>query len=176
MKNASKLTITSIIAAVGIALLSCFGFIKLVVLQPENLVAVNPANIEINTGSFLRKTNDGDRVNLKFNNQIISAVVARSNAKQESGLMNVTNLPEKEGMLFVFDDLQPRTFWMKDTLISLDIIYLDENLKVVNLYDYTAPNQTTVVYPSQLPSAYVLELNGGEAKKLNLAIGDSLSI
>jgi len=176
MKDASKLTIGSIIVAVAIALLSCFGFLKLVVLQPENLVTVNPNTNIINTGSFLRKTNDGDRVNIKFNNQTISAVVARSNAKQESGLMNVTNLPSNEGMLFVFDDLTPRTFWMKNTLISLDIIYLDENLKVVNLYDNTAPNQTNIVYPSQLPSAYVLELNGGGAKSLNLSIGDSLSI
>ncbi|MFS8131358.1 MAG: DUF192 domain-containing protein [Candidatus Dojkabacteria bacterium] len=176
MKTPSKLTIGSIIVGIAIALLSCFSFIKLVVLQPESLVTVNPSQVTIDTGSFLRKTNDGDRVNIKFNNQTISAVVARSNAKQETGLMSVTSLPEREGMLFVFDDLTQRTFWMKNTLISLDIIYLDEKLKVVNLYDNTAANQTSVVYPSLVPSAYVLELNGGEAKKINLQIGDTLSI
>ncbi|MEO6728505.1 MAG: DUF192 domain-containing protein [Candidatus Dojkabacteria bacterium] len=176
MKDASKLTIGSIIVAVVIGLLSCFSFIKLVVLQPEGLTPVNPTSIEINTGSLLRKTNDGERLNLKYNQQSISAIIARSPAKQERGLMNVTSMPSNEGMLFVFDDLKPRTFWMKSTLISLDIIYLDENLKVVNLYDHTAPNQTTVVYPSQVPAAYVLELNGGAAKTLGLSIGDSLSI
>ena len=176
MKNASKLTIGSIIAAVAIALLSCFAFLRLVVTQPETRIPVNPTEVEINTGSALRRSNDGDIVQIKSGNQIINAKVARSDGAQQQGLMNVTNMSANEGMIFVFDDLQPRTFWMKNTLISLDIIYLDENLRVVNLHENTATNQTTVVYPSQLPAAYVLEVNGGVANNLEMKIGDILSI
>ncbi|MEP7103447.1 MAG: DUF192 domain-containing protein [Candidatus Dojkabacteria bacterium] len=176
MKNASKFTIGTIIIGIGVALISCFSFIKLIVLQPETTLMVNPPTNIQNVDSRLIRTNDDDIINLSFNNQIVKATIARSPEKTEKGLMNVTELNADEGMLFVFDGLKPRTFWMKDTLISLDIIYLDQNLRVVNMYDNTAPNQTTVVYSSQLPSSYVLEVNGGTAKRLGLTIGDYFSI
>lgn len=95
---------------------------------------------------------------------------------QEKGLMNRDSLCEKCGMFFVFENEQLLTFWMKDTKISLDIIYLDKDKKVVKIYSDTIPNNTTNFYPSGAFSKYVLEVNAGYAKNNNITEGKILEL
>jgi uncharacterized membrane protein (UPF0127 family) len=133
-----------------------------------------PQNIEL-----LSNKKDGDIITLtltKSPNILLKLEVANSDESRTTGLMNRPTLNDNEGMLFVFDDLRQRVFWMKDTLIPLDIIFLDENFAVVNFYQNTKPNQTGETYPSKKPCRYVIETKGLWSKNVNLNISDTFQI
>jgi uncharacterized membrane protein (UPF0127 family) len=118
--------------------------------------------------------NDSDIVNLRLENTEykLKLEVASSPYKTSQGLMFKTKLPEDEGMIFIFDNLANRTFWMKNTLIPLDIIFLDGDLKVVSIYENTKINQTSEVYPSLLPAKYVIETNAHWSSHANLKLNN----
>ncbi len=92
------------------------------------------------------------------------------------GLMFRTSMPENSGMLFIFPDEQIRTFWMKDTLIPLDIIFISKDKKIVDIKENFQPCTSGVscgTYESKFPAMYVLEANAGIVAKYNLKTGDS---
>ncbi len=80
------------------------------------------------------------------------------------------SMPENSGMLFIFPDEQIRTFWMKNTLISLDMVFMDSNKKIVGII-YNATPQTLDLRSVDKPAQYVLEINAGQALMNNLKIG-----
>jgi uncharacterized membrane protein (UPF0127 family) len=102
--------------------------------------------------------------------------VADTPEKWSLGLMFRDHLPENHGMLFIFPREAPRSFWMKNTRIPLDILYFDRDLKLVSTTAGARPCRTRVCpgYPSAGPAQYVLELNAGKASELGVAPGDSL--
>jgi uncharacterized membrane protein (UPF0127 family) len=104
--------------------------------------------------------------------------IADTEALRERGLMFRDSMPADHGMLFLFDDLAERTFWMKNTHIPLDILYFDQNYKLVSVQQRVPPcrSEPCVVYPSGAPAQYVLELNAGMADKLGVKPGDSLKV
>jgi uncharacterized protein len=102
--------------------------------------------------------------------------IADTVAEQELGLMNRRELCNTCGMLFVFDETRTQTFWMKNTLIPLDIIFINEEYKIINIADKTKPNQTVETYSSTKPARYVLELNQGDSKRFNLNTGDLINV
>lgn len=104
----------------------------------------------------------------------LSAEVASTDEQQATGLMNRESLGADEAMLFVFDDEQTRTFWMKDTLISLDMIFIDSGKSIVDINHSAAPG-STVPYVSKAPAKYVLEVNGGYCNTNNIQTGDTVS-
>lgn len=110
--------------------------------------------------------------------QRFNVEIAADDQSRARGLMFVDDLPEDEGMLFIFRRMQPRAFWMKNTRIPLDIIYLDQNLKVVSITKNAKPCKTPRCpsYPSGQPAQYVLELNGGMSDQLGLVEGDSIVV
>ena len=78
------------------------------------------------------------------------------------GLMFRKYLDSNAGMLFIFDDDDIRFFWMKDTLIPLDIIFINSRLEVVDIHRFAKPmDEMTII--SRSPVRYVLEINGGKA-------------
>ena len=79
-------------------------------------------------------------------------------------------------MLFVFRDSDYRSFWMKNTLIELDIIYIDSGKRIVDIHRKVPPCQADPCpsYPSNSPARYVLELDGGEAERLGMKAGDQV--
>jgi uncharacterized membrane protein (UPF0127 family) len=89
------------------------------------------------------------------------------------GLMDRHDLPEKAGMLFIFPDEEPRSFWMKNTFISLDIIYINANKEIVSIQKYTQP-KSTYSLPSEKPAKYVLEVNAGFTDKYEINPGDKI--
>lgn len=101
--------------------------------------------------------------------------LANTAAEREQGLMNREFLPENAGMLFVFPSESIRTFWMKDTPISLDIIFLDSQRRVVDIKEQTIPNQTQQLYTSAAPAQYVLEVNAGWVDKASLKSGEQFN-
>jgi uncharacterized membrane protein (UPF0127 family) len=107
-----------------------------------------------------------------------SMEIADSFEERKEGLMFRTNLPEKHGMFFVFEKPQQLTFWMKNTLIPLDMIFLDANYKVAHIEKNTQPCKVAdcPVYKSVKNAQYVLEVNAGESDKFGVKEGDQADI
>lgn len=120
----------------------------------------------------LEQLDDSDFVELEVNKIKLKLEVASSNSKQQKGLMNINEpLEENSGMIFIYSKPDNRSFWMLNTFISLDIIFLDSNLKVLNIHKNTKTNQTTEVYNSKGEAQYVIELNAGSAEKFGIEEG-----
>lgn len=102
--------------------------------------------------------------------------VASTKEEKEQGLMFREKLGEKEGMLFLFDTEKPLTFWMKNTFIPLDIIFINENLEIVDIATNFPPCETEncIIYQSNKPAQYALEINGGLAEKLGIKVNDKI--
>ncbi|MGH8232981.1 MAG: DUF192 domain-containing protein [Rhodanobacteraceae bacterium] len=100
--------------------------------------------------------------------------LANTPAEQAHGLMGRTEMPVDHGMLFVFQDSEPRTFWMKDTLIPLDMLFFDDTHRLVTILKDVPPCKADPcpIYPSVKPARYVLELNAGIAAKFEVRKGD----
>ena len=103
---------------------------------------------------------------------------ATNNASRERGLMMRTELAADHSMLFVFPEDDQRWFWMKNTLIPLDILYFDGQRKLVSVQANVPPCKADPCpsYPSDLPARYVLELAGGTAARIGVQVGDELTI
>ena len=101
--------------------------------------------------------------------------IADSPDEWERGLMFRESLKENSGMLFIFKDSKERNFWMKNTLVELDIIFINKNFEIVNIKNaIPCEKEPCESYESVLPAKYVLEVNSGFAEKNNLNIGDGL--
>ena len=103
---------------------------------------------------------------------------ATNDASREHGLMMRTELAADHSMLFVFPDLQPRWFWMKNTLIPLDILYFGADRKLVSMQLDVPPCKADPCpsYPSDAPARYVLELPAGTARRIGVQAGDELTV
>ncbi|MBI1272754.1 MAG: DUF192 domain-containing protein [Alphaproteobacteria bacterium] len=97
--------------------------------------------------------------------------VARNQSEQSYGLMYVKDMPDDAGMLFLFPEPNRLTFWMKNTYIPLDILFLDSEGRIINIAENTQPLSTDMI-TSASPGKGVLELKGGTAAKLGLRPGD----
>lgn len=111
---------------------------------------------------------------VEISGQRIYVEIAADNISQSRGLMYRKELAKDHGMLFVFPRESRQQFWMKNTLIPLDIIYLDSSMRVVNMALGAQPckNDPCPNYPSDAPVRFVLEINAGMAKSLGLQQGD----
>jgi len=103
----------------------------------------------------------------------VQVELARTPAEQEQGLMFREALAEDAGMLFVFPGSERHTFWMKNTLIPLDMIFVDEGGRVVGLVERAEP-RTLTAREVEAPSRYVLEVNGGWAARHGVRPGDRI--
>ena len=128
------------------------------------------------TTSALAATGDEPAVTLHGHR--FSTEFATSEAAREQGLMNRKTLAADHSMLFVFGDSTPRWFWMKNMLLALDILYFDEDRKLVAMQLDVPPcrNDPCPSYPSEVAARYVLELPAGTARRLGARDGDVLSI
>ena len=97
--------------------------------------------------------------------------VADDEYSRQTGLMYRSKLGEREAMLFSFPEAAMQGFYMKSTLIPLDLIFLDEDKRVVSFAENARPLDESPI-SSRVPAMYVLEVNGGQAQSLNLDIGD----
>jgi uncharacterized membrane protein (UPF0127 family) len=88
-----------------------------------------------------------------------------------TGLMFRKSMEEQRGMLFIFPDVEMRSFWMRNTHISLDIVFIDEEKRIVNIQPNTKPYSDASI-PSTGPAKYVLEVNAGMAEKYGWKPGD----
>ena len=108
----------------------------------------------------------------------IKVEFAKTAQELETGLMNRESLEANFGMFFVFSDEKPRSFWMKDTLIPLDMIFISKNGRVdeITTQEPCPEIGTCPVYESKTSAQYVLEINAGQAEKWNMATGDIVEL
>ena len=95
--------------------------------------------------------------------------------ERQRGLMGRTSLAHDAGMLFVFEEERTLSFWMKGTLIPLDILFIDGEQRIVDIQTMVpepgVPTRNLTVYPSAEPAIYALEVNAGVAAELGLTVG-----
>jgi uncharacterized membrane protein (UPF0127 family) len=97
--------------------------------------------------------------------------IAMTPEEQQYGLMFRTEMPEDRGMFFISDDEAERNFWMKNTFISLDLIFINSEGVISHIHRNAVPLDLTPI-SSEGPAKAVIELNGGIAEKLNIQVGD----
>jgi uncharacterized protein len=101
--------------------------------------------------------------------------IANTSASRERGLMYRTSLPEDGGMLFVFPEQSEQSFWMKNTLIPLDMLFIDRDGRIVGIHPDAVPLSVAPISVGK-PSTYVLEVNGGWAARHGVRPGDTVEL
>ena len=99
---------------------------------------------------------------------------ADTDMDREFGLMYRKSMPANEGMLFLFDANEQQSFWMHNTYIPLDIIFVDENNVITTIHENAKPLNDTSL-KSKGAAKYVVEVNGGFAKQHSIKVGDKIS-
>jgi len=112
-----------------------------------------------------------------FSSSCVNVEVADTPFKRQLGLMHRESLPPDHGMLFVFGEEGLRPFWMKNTLIPLDIIWMDSDLEVVHI-EHATPcrGDPCTTYAPQAHARYVLEVNAGYAAEHDIKAGDTAAL
>ena len=118
--------------------------------------------------------------NSNNNSSVIASVFIEVSDEREEfarGLMFRNHLPWNAGMLFAYNEEEPRTFGMKNTLIPLDMIFVDSSSKIVDIKENVPPceQEDCPSYPSREPAQYVLEVNAGFVQEKGVKIGDQLA-
>ena len=108
---------------------------------------------------------------------LVNVEIANEPEERTQGLMFRQNLDWDNGMFFVFEEERKLSFWMKNTLIPLDMLFIDKNFKIVEIKENVPPCKEDICpnYPSEIPAKYVLEVNGGFVIKNNIEVGDKVS-
>lgn len=112
-----------------------------------------------------------------FGERCVLVEVADSPEERSRGLMGRDVLPGNSGMIFVFDEESVHGFWMKNTLIPLDAIWINSRGEVVDIITMSpCLNDPCPVYTPIGPSIFVVEINGGLAEMWNILRGDSVQV
>lgn len=103
----------------------------------------------------------------------IDIEIADDDLQRQVGLMMRRNMKENQGMLFIFDQETYQSFWMKNTVMPLDIIYVNSQKEIVTIYKDTKPYSEESL-PSAIPAQYVVEVIAGYTSKYNINVGDKV--
>ena len=148
----------------------------------QNIVSTAPSlssdgAAKPNTASEPMFLSEGELVFMDESGKEISKIeieIVDNEADRRQGLMYRKSMPEHRGMLFVFEEQQPQAFWMKNTLMPLDIIYVNDKNVVVSIQKNTTPlNEKSL--PSTKPALYVVETNAGYTAKMGIKEGTKIS-
>ncbi|NMB80533.1 MAG: DUF192 domain-containing protein [Ignavibacteria bacterium] len=119
---------------------------------------------------------EGELVFTNHNGDTISKIdieIADDDQQRELGLMMRRSMNEDNGMLFLFPYETIQAFWMKNTIIPLDILYVNSQNEIVKIYKNTEPYSEKSL-PSEKPAIYVVEVNGGYTDKYGIKEGDKI--
>ena len=126
----------------------------------EDLAAFPRGKLEISEGKKVKHTFD--------------VWLADTPSRQAQGLMFVRALPDMQGMLFVHEGPKPISMWMKNTYIPLDMVFIDERGRIQQIIEHATPHSLDIIR-SKDPALAVLEIAGGEAKRLGLHAGQHVT-
>ena len=107
---------------------------------------------------------------------VVEVEIADNFEERSVGLMYREDLEDDRGMFFIFEESAYKAFWMKNTLITLDLIFISENFKVVDVKENFEPCDKNVCesYKPKEKAKYVLEVNAGFVKGHNIRVGDEV--
>ena len=123
--------------------------------HPQSGLAIVPVTVTTDSGSHIFRTE-----------------VAESAEAQRQGMMFRTDMAPDEAMIFPYASADIRSFWMRNTVLPLDIIFIDESGTIINIEDGVPYNEVSVL--SERPAIAVLELAGGRAEELGIGPGDTV--
>ena len=118
---------------------------------------------------------------VRIGNTLFKTQIASTEYELLRGLSNKNHLDPMSGMLFLFQDMKTTSFWMKDMLIPLDLIWIGENCTIVDLHHNVlnpapdVPLSEFPLYTSSVTASYTFEINAGTAKRFNISIGDTVT-
>ena len=121
-------------------------------------------------------TKEGELVFAKPDGKEISTIdieIADNDDKRMTGLMYRTSMKENQGMLFIFPYETEQSFWMKNTVIALDMIFVNSKMEIVKIHHNTTPFSEQS-YSSGKPAEYVIEVNAGYSNKMGIKEGDKV--
>lgn len=101
---------------------------------------------------------------------------ALTEAERARGLSGRESLREDQGLLFVYDEPGIYSFWMKDMNFAIDIIWIDENKKIIDITHDARPESYPSTFIPQSPAQYVLEVNSGWAERHGVEVGDTMNL
>lgn len=133
----------------------------------------------LNLSPFLGSLFGGPKGEVTINGRTFQVDIADTPEKREIGLSKKKSLSKNGGMLFLFDQSDYHSFWMKEMQFPIDIIYINNN-KIVSVYENVQPpkdeNAPLPLYKPTVPSDRVLEINAGLSKEYNIKTGDTAQI
>ena len=108
-----------------------------------------------------------------FGQARFSVEVVDTEAERAVGLMNRTHMPSSAGMLFIYETTRPASFWMRNTLIPLDMLFADEHGVIQHVHSNAIPLDETPIFGGNAVR-YVLEINGGLAEAMGISAGSEM--
>lgn len=121
------------------------------------------------TGTVTFLNNEGNEIST------VQVTVADTPESRQAGLMDVHNLPADKGMIFIFEREQPLSFWMANTPLPLDIIFVNQQYEIVRIHRNARPFSTRS-FPSDSPATFAVEVNGGYTSDRDIQEGMRISI
>lgn len=166
MKSKKTLFAFVIIGLLGVGLVFFFSNKKEKGYTTEQTALEIPFNKQGELAFLSGQTNDTISV--------IDIEVADNDQRRARGLMYRASMPEYAGMFFVHDVEDIQSFWMKNTYLSLDMIFVNQQKEIVTIHAGTEPLKEWN-YTSTAPALYVVEVNGGYCAKHNVKVGDKIT-
>jgi uncharacterized membrane protein (UPF0127 family) len=136
----------------------------------------NDLNTAMNNKTAYSFVKEGELTFIDSQSEYISGIeieIADDNDQRATGLMFRNKLAENQGMLFIFPTETLQSFWMKNTILSLDIIFVNSKMEIVKIHKNTTP-YSEQSYPSLKPAQYVVEVIAGYCDKHNVKEGDKI--
>lgn len=165
------------VAAAVVTLLLILALVVVLTYQPpKTAVTIPPSSTTDQPTSyeFVKQGEVGFMTAKRVFIASIDAQLAQSEAERQVGLMYRDKLAENQGMLFIFEEDEPRSFWMKNTILSLDMLFVNAQGEIVAIHKYTKP-YSEESYSSIKPAKFVVEVNAGYTDKYKISVGDRIT-
>ncbi len=174
-KNTGKNRLMQIVVVIVLIVFAFYFILSSILNSSDGPVNKNLENAmtDKTTYTFVK---EGELAFTKPGGKAISEIdieIADNNDQRAMGLMFRTEMKDDQGMLFIFPYETEQSFWMKNTVLSLDIIFVNANFEIVKIHHNTTPFSEQS-YSSEKPAQYVVEVNAGYSNKLGLTEGDKI--
>jgi uncharacterized protein len=171
----SRTIIFASASALAIIIAAVIGNVCIIPILNDHVFTASSARAEeVNNNTNFLRARKCAKGNVTIDGFSLTADLALSSEQKEKGLSVKEKLKENESMLFVFEKPGKLSFWMKDMKFPIDIIWLDNNGKIVHIEENLEPCSLVFVCPSYTPntdSQYVLETVAGITQRLNVSVG-----
>lgn len=166
-----------IIGGTIIGILVILFFAWKLFINTKDTLNENPAENKMETESTYKFKKQGELSFISKGDKLISTIdieIAENENTRALGLMNRSKMEEKQGMLFIFMFEEMQSFWMKNTILPLDILYLNTKKEIIKIHKNAVPFQEEPGYDSEKPAMYVVEVNAGYCEKYKIKEGDKI--